>query len=313
MKNFSIRALDKIPETKTIGGYVIETKQVERNGEPIGLVSGYMATWDIDRGHWGMRDRFIKGAFLESINEHKLNRNRQVRFKDNHGRVVGGFPIDGVHEDDTGLFGTAEVNLDIQQGNELFSIIKQGVIVDFSIGFAAIDFETETVDEDDIIRNITKAIIFEASAVSEPMNPKAVITDVKALGETVEKVLRLNESLNDDQIKQILAELESIDQSVFEDKHSLVKISDIKLIEDLKSLEKLLKKQGFSDNAATAFVAIAFKLKAGNRGDLEDGANDNQNDDQGELESQEILTLMKSMNSDIEDSNILHELKLINR
>lgn len=311
MKNYSFRALDKMPENKTIGGHVIECKQVVRDGIPVGLVSGYMATWDLDLGFFGVRDRFIKGAFLESINEHKLRNNRQVRFKDNHGRVVGGFPIAGVHEDDTGLFGTAEINLDVQQGQELFSLIKQGVIVDFSIGFAPVDFETETMDEDDIIRNITKAMIFEASAVSEPMNPKAVITDVKALGETVEKVLRTNKSLNEDQITEILVELESIDESLFGEQHELVKISDIKSIVDLKSLEKLLKTQGFSDKAATAFVAIAYDLKAGNQGDLEDG--EDNDDDQGDLESQEILTLVKSMNSDIEDSNTLHELKLMNR
>jgi HK97 family phage prohead protease len=158
-------------ENKMIGGNITETKQEDRSGVPIGFISGYIATWDIDRGD----DKFTKGAFLDSIKEHATKK-RQIRFKDHHGRTIGGFPFEGVKEDDRGLFGTAEVNLDVQQGREAFSLAKQGVLTDFSIGFSAVDWEIK-----DDLRIINKAIVWEGSIVDEPMNVAANITEVKSV------------------------------------------------------------------------------------------------------------------------------------
>ena len=49
-------------ETKYMGGQVIETKEENRNGIPVGVIEGHIATWDLDEG----LDRFHKGAFLKS-------------------------------------------------------------------------------------------------------------------------------------------------------------------------------------------------------------------------------------------------------
>lgn len=166
-------------ENKQFGGNVVEVKQEERNGIKVGILAGYLATWDIDRGSWGVKDQFLKGSFLESINDHRA-KNRPIRFKDHHGRTVGGFPIDGVFEDERGLFGTAEVNLEVQQGRELFSLAKQGVISDFSIGFSSQEDIIRRMEGFDL-REISKAIVWEASAVDEPMNPEAQITEVKTV------------------------------------------------------------------------------------------------------------------------------------
>ena len=163
-------------KTKYLGGVITKFAVEDRPEGQFGLVSGYPATFDLDRGDWtGVKDQFTPGAFLDSIADH-LKRRRAVRFKDHHGRTVGKAPIEGMREDDRGLFGTAEINLEVQQGAELYSLIKQGAISDFSIGFSIDEF---TLDND--IRTITKATIWEFSAVDEPMNPHAVITDVKAV------------------------------------------------------------------------------------------------------------------------------------
>lgn len=157
-------------ETKQFNGKITEVKQIERNGVKIGIIAGYIATWDLDRGN----EQFIKGAFAKSLKEHK-GKNRQIRFKDHHGRTVGGYPIDQVKEDDTGLFGVAEVNLEVQQGRELHSLARQGVIVDKSIGFTALEEDTA----EDGRRLIKEAIVWEGSGVDEPMNEKANIVEVK--------------------------------------------------------------------------------------------------------------------------------------
>ena len=165
---------DKKKEVKFLGGRITEVKQETRNGVKVGIIEGYIATWDVDEGGWdGVKDRFQRGAFMESILEH-MQRKRQVRLKDHHGRTVGGFPIEFVKEDERGLFGVGEVNLEVQQGMEVYMLAKQGVLVDFSIGFSA-----QEAERDDDIRTITKAIIWEGSVVDEPMNRAAQITQVK--------------------------------------------------------------------------------------------------------------------------------------
>ncbi|MBL4700591.1 MAG: HK97 family phage prohead protease [Phycisphaeraceae bacterium] len=160
-------------ETKYIGGNIVEVKQVERNGIKVGVIKGHIATWDLDRGAWGVRDRFVKGAFIESLDRHRRD-NRPIRLKDHHGRTIGGFPIETALEDEVGLFVIGEINLEVQQGREAFALAKQGILSDFSIGFSSLE---DTVTED--IRVIHKAEVWEGSIVDEPMNPKAKITEVK--------------------------------------------------------------------------------------------------------------------------------------
>ena len=161
-------------ETKILGGNIVETKQEDRDGVPVGIIKGYLSTWDVDRGGWGgIKDQFVPGAFLKSIAEHATS-GRKIRLKDHHGRTVGGFPITEVKEDTIGLYVVGEVNLEVQQGKELHSLARQGVLVDFSIGFQAMEDSIENG-----LRTITEAKIWEGSVVDEPMNPKAVVTEVK--------------------------------------------------------------------------------------------------------------------------------------
>lgn len=163
-------------ETKQIGGQVIEIKQEDHDGVPVGIIAGHIAAWTPDTGGmFGLPDRFHPGAFLDSIEDHKRRNNRQIRFKDHHGQVIGGFPIQTVKEDSIGLFGRGEVNLETQSGREVYSLAKQKVLVDFSIGFIAID------DKIDVYRDIFKANIIEGSIIDEPMNQDAGVTEVKAV------------------------------------------------------------------------------------------------------------------------------------
>ena len=150
-------------------GQTLEVKEEMVNGVPVGIVKGYIATWDIDRGN----DQFIQGAFAESLVDHR-EKNRPIRLKASHWHTVGGFPIDKAFEDDRGLFGEGQINLEVQKGKEAFALAKQGILSDFSIGFTVIESE---MDED--TRRITKAIIWEGSLVDEPMNTAANVTEVK--------------------------------------------------------------------------------------------------------------------------------------
>jgi len=165
-------------ETKRFGGHIIEIKEEHtHNGVPIGIVEGHIAVFSPDQGGiFGMPDRFHPGAFLESLEDHRQRDNRQIRMKDHHGRTIGGFPIEFAHEDAIGLFARGEINLETQLGKEAFSLARQKVLVDFSLGFIAIDDKI-----DGGFREIFEARIIEGSIVDEPLNQDAVITEVKII------------------------------------------------------------------------------------------------------------------------------------
>lgn len=170
------KAADHLVEVK-VASRAFEVKQGVVNGQQVGIVSGYLATWDADSGGiFGVPDQFVRGAFANSLQEHRARGNRQIRLKDLHGRVIGGFPIETALEDDVGLFGVGHVNLQTQLGKEAFSLAKQGVLTDFSVGFTAVDDKI-----DGGVRIISEAVLWEASIVDEPANMNARILEVKAV------------------------------------------------------------------------------------------------------------------------------------
>ncbi|MCH7761365.1 HK97 family phage prohead protease, partial [candidate division TA06 bacterium] len=164
-----------VNETKITRHSIIEVKESKRNGVPVGIVSGYLSTWQPDTGgRFGVPDQFVPGAWAESLAEHRRRGDRQVRLKDHHGRTIGGFPIETVVEDERGLFAVGEINLESQAGREAYSLAKQRVLTDFSVGYVAINDKIGVG-----VRRIFKAMLLEASIVDEPGNQGANITEVK--------------------------------------------------------------------------------------------------------------------------------------
>lgn len=165
-----------VTETKISSHSIIEVKDATRNGIPVGIVAGYLSTWQPDTGgRFGVPDQFVPGAWAESLAEHRRRGDRQVRLKDHHGRTIGGFPIETVVEDERGLFAVGEINLESQAGREAYSLAKQRVLTDFSVGYVAINDKIGTG-----VRRIFKAMLLEASIVDEPGNQGANITEVKS-------------------------------------------------------------------------------------------------------------------------------------
>lgn len=170
-------------EIKTVfaGGRIEKARaeKLERNGVPVGVVEGYLASWKLEDGPYP--DRIQMGAFMDSIAEHKARGNRQVRLNYMHRRSpIGGFPIQSVKEDGRGLYGVAEINLDTQVGREAYALAQQGVLVDFSVGIDVLKKQFEKTADGQEVRVITKARLYEASLVDEPMNKYATVTAVKA-------------------------------------------------------------------------------------------------------------------------------------
>lgn len=163
-------------ETNLFGGRIVEHKEINVAGVRVGVIKGYIAAWGPDTGgRFGIPDQFHRGAFLESLQEHRDRGNRQIRLKDMHGRVIGGFPIETVMEDENGLWAEGHINLETQLGREAYSLIKQGVLEDMSIGFSSRDDKIQNG-----VRDIFKALVWEGSIVDEPAHRGAKILEWKA-------------------------------------------------------------------------------------------------------------------------------------
>ena len=153
----------------------VEIKEATSSNEKIGVFVGHLATFDKDRTD----DVFVKGAFTKSIDRHKDNGQRSIRMLGQHDsdQLIGGFPISKVREDEKGLWVEGNINLEVQRGKELFSLMKQGVLSDMSIGFSipknGQEFKNGT-------RFIKEAEIWEGSLVTEPANIKAQIVAIKS-------------------------------------------------------------------------------------------------------------------------------------
>jgi len=156
---------------------LVESRVIEKNGVQVGVIEGYIATWDEDTGgKYGIPDQFVRGAFAKSLAEHRARGNRPIRLKDMHGQTIGGFPIETAREDERGLRAVGEINLGTERGREVYSLVKQGVLTDLSIGFISVKERLDPGRK----RMIDEAIIMEPSVVDEPANRAARILSVKS-------------------------------------------------------------------------------------------------------------------------------------
>lgn len=153
-----------------------EIKEQKIDGSNFGVFSGHMAAFAKDR----QDDIFLPGAFQKSIARHKaIGRPIRMLSQHNSEHLVGAFPIESVREDEKGLFVVGNINLDVQKGRESFSLMKQGVLSDMSIGFSV--NHKEGVEFIDGIRFLKEVQIWEGSLVTEPANPAATINEVKSV------------------------------------------------------------------------------------------------------------------------------------
>lgn len=165
--------MDKI--TKVFEFKVNKFHEDEDEKSHIGTVEGHISTFgNIDRDG----DTFARTAFDRTLEDLKtLNKIfLPMLWQHKIDTPIGGFPIREMRTDNKGLFVIGEINLETQGGHEAFALAKQGVISEFSIGFipkeSRLDGEIRIFEDIDLI---------EASLVTIPANPQAMITNVKSI------------------------------------------------------------------------------------------------------------------------------------
>lgn len=144
-----------------------------------GKFSGYGSTFEnIDNGD----DIIEKGAFTKTIKEHG-GTFPMLWSHDSH-EPIG--VISGV-EDEKGLAVEGQINLDVQRGREVYSLLKMGAIKGLSIGYRCLKSDIINLG-DRILRRMQDVKLFEISPVVFPMNEMAQVETVKAADQISELV-----------------------------------------------------------------------------------------------------------------------------
>ncbi len=121
------------------------------------------------------KDIVAPGAFKKSLK----NRMPALLWQHRSDMPIGIYPT--MKEDDIGLFVQGELNTDVQQGKEAYSLLKQGALNGLSIGYQALNWD---YDEKTGIRTLNQIDLWEVSLVTFPANAEALVQTVKSLPQT---------------------------------------------------------------------------------------------------------------------------------
>lgn len=142
-----------------------------------GTFSGYGSVFgEVD----SYRDIVLKGAFTKSLQNDFASKGRKVPMLWQHAswQPIGVYTE--VKEDDYGLYVEGEINMDVQQGREAHSLLKQGALSGLSIGYNAV---TEEWVKDDRVRKLHEVKLWEISPVTFPAGDSARVSSVKSFSD----------------------------------------------------------------------------------------------------------------------------------
>lgn len=152
----------------------LATKRAGSDGA-LGLVEGYGSTF-------GTIDYFgqavAPGAFGKSLARHKTaGTTPAFLWSHDPAEPIGRFT--SIKEDAKGLFVTGIINQETQRGREALALLKARDISGLSIGFMPVE---RRMDKNGVTV-LTEIELLEISAVALPANVRAVVTDVKGIGD----------------------------------------------------------------------------------------------------------------------------------
>ena len=132
-----------------------------------GVFTGYASVFgELD----SYRDVVMPGAFLKSLANDFAGKGRKVPmlWQHNSRQPIGIY--DNIREDAHGLYVEGFCNMEVQQGRECHSLMKQGALTGLSIGFNTV---TETWKNDEALRELVEVKLWEISPVTFPAGDSA--------------------------------------------------------------------------------------------------------------------------------------------
>ncbi len=120
------------------------------------------------------RESVVKGAFSKSLKKHEQDNNPVLMLWQHSWEDPIGVWKE-LKEDDRGLYGVGEINLDVQKGREAYSLMKQRALTGLSIGYKEVKY-TDNAE----VRLLEEIDLYEISPVTFPANEEARISAVKS-------------------------------------------------------------------------------------------------------------------------------------
>jgi HK97 family phage prohead protease len=139
-----------------------------------GIFSGYASTWGGPPDSHG--DIIVKGAFEKALRLHKQRKTMpKMLWHHDQTEPVGKWLQ--LEEDDKGLLVTGKLTLETRRGKEAQALIREGDILDLSIGFVVAKGGWKKVGGIRQIRDVQRLV--EISLVALASNQRAVIISSK--------------------------------------------------------------------------------------------------------------------------------------
>ena len=155
----------------------LEAKATTRPTTDRGEFEALVATWDRDREG----DVVHRGAFRKSIEQwQSVGRLVPLHLEHRADEIVGSVDPMTMRETDDGLRVAGKVDLDSEQGREVWRQLKRNR-VGFSFGFLA----TKSRDRRDGGRDLLEIDVFEVSVTARPMNNRTRVLATKSSSEFV--------------------------------------------------------------------------------------------------------------------------------
>ena len=142
-----------------ISNEYVEAKSSDKNSNL--QLKGYASVFNVVDYHG---DVIIKGAFASSILRHFSGHTIKFLWQHKHVSPIG--IIDNLKEDNVGLYVECSINAGVLKGYEIISLVKQGAIDSFSIGFNVKDSRLNKNG----CREILDIDLWEISVVTFPAN-----------------------------------------------------------------------------------------------------------------------------------------------
>lgn len=120
------------------------------------------------------RESVVKGAFSKTLKKHEQDNNPVLMLWQHSWEDPIGVWKE-LKEDDRGLYGVGEINLDVQKGREAYSLMKQRALTGLSIGYKEVKY-TDNAE----VRLLEEIDLYEISPVTFPANEEARISAVKS-------------------------------------------------------------------------------------------------------------------------------------
>lgn len=154
-----------------------QTIEIREDDNGNRTLTGYAVKWEqksVVMGYYRkFREQFRQGAFTESLQKD----DQRFLWSHDTSKVLGRTKNSTLRliEDSIGL----RFELDLPKttlGNDTYETIKRGDVDGVSFGFTMISEEIEEPDDDLMLRTVTKAKLFEVSAVAFPAYPDSEVS-----------------------------------------------------------------------------------------------------------------------------------------